>query len=72
MTRLSYFGKQNSTLGSVVPLAMFRLNDLPFTVFFVSKYIFHEKFREGQYKLARVLRDSVNSFSLTKAPTLVL
>ena len=25
MTKISYFGKQNSTLGSVVPLAMFSL-----------------------------------------------
>ena len=25
MTKISYFGKQNSTLGSIVPLAMFAL-----------------------------------------------
>ena len=29
MTKISYFGKQNSTLGSVVPLAMFYSRRLP-------------------------------------------
>ena len=32
MTKISYFGKQNSTLGSVVPLAMFFLLAVLFSI----------------------------------------
>ena len=34
MTKISYFGKQNSTLGSVVPLAMFHEKKIPSKIIF--------------------------------------
>ena len=39
MTRLSYFGKQNSTLGSVVPLAMFSFAASPLKTHSLNMYL---------------------------------
>ena len=38
MTRISYFGKPNSTLGSVVPLAMFYFSTAHYKENYLEKY----------------------------------
>ena len=46
MTKISYFGKHNSTLGSVVPLAMFSLikdMNLPPNIHLGKNQIFHSE-----------------------------
>ena len=51
MTETSYFGKLNSTPGSVVPLAMFMINIIVITIIKpLVETVFTKSFVEGLYR----------------------